>query len=244
LGIPPLNKKSNILAILCLLCFSTVLTLSLLLPACGSQSGYTPGGGKQHKKIRTVLILGNSIVQHGPAPAIGWHGNWGMAATVADSDFVHILTGYIHQQDSAVAVTWKNIGDFERNFTTYPLACLSAFKKPDMIVMRIAENVDALKCRDSNFIAYCHHLINYLDPDGQAVKMMVDGFWHSPVVNEAIKTYATEKNYPFVSITDLSADSTNQAWKNFTHAGVSSHPSDKGMRMIAERIWVGIRHFF
>ena len=42
-----------------------------------------------------VLFLGNSITLHGPAPAIGWTGNWGMAASAERLDYVHLLTADI-----------------------------------------------------------------------------------------------------------------------------------------------------
>ena len=42
-----------------------------------------------------VLFLGNSITLHGPAPSIGWTGNWGMAATSEEKDYVHLLTADI-----------------------------------------------------------------------------------------------------------------------------------------------------
>ena len=42
-------------------------------------------------KANKVLFLGNSITLHGPAPAIGWLGNWGMAASTKDNDYVHLV---------------------------------------------------------------------------------------------------------------------------------------------------------
>jgi uncharacterized lipoprotein len=52
----------------------------LLLAGCGSSS-----------KAKDLLVIGNSITQYGANPAIGWNGNWGMAAPSANEDFSHLV---------------------------------------------------------------------------------------------------------------------------------------------------------
>ena len=46
-------------------------------------------------KADRILFLGNSLTLHGPKPEIEWTGNWGMAASAQDKDFVHLLTAAI-----------------------------------------------------------------------------------------------------------------------------------------------------
>lgn len=196
------------------------------------------------KKIKTVLILGNSIVRHSPRPEVGWYGDWGMAATCADSDFVHILIHDIHQKDSSVTIRFSNIAEFETNFRRYSLSRLDSFRNPDMLILRISENVDDKKAVDSNFTMYYNQLISYLEPNKKTVNVIVDGFWQKEHVNKMIKEYALKNRYPFLTTTDLSSDSTNKAGKLFQNPGVAIHPSDKGMRLIAGRIWAYIGVYF
>ena len=195
-------------------------------------------------KHKTVLILGNSLVRHGQAPQIGWYGDWGMAASVKDSDFVHLLIRDIHKVDPSVIIKYKAISDFERDFDAYPLSNLDSLKNPDMLIMRISENISDEKAAKDNFIKYYDKLFKYLAPEKKSVKIVVDGFWKKKNVNSMMEKYASKKNYSFVSITDLSDDPTNTAIGKFKHTGVAAHPSDKGMRMIEQRIWSSIKGYF
>lgn len=234
-------KVRNFIFYLFLISF---LPVSVVFSSSGCKGEGDENEPQNENKIKTVLILGNSIVKHGPNPDIGWYGNWGMAASAEDSDFVHLLIRDIHQTDPSVKVDYKGIADFERDFDTYSLTNLSSLRSPDMLIMKISENVNDEKALKDDFCLYYGRLIDYLDPYKNSIKIIVDGFWGKKYVNKIIEDYATEKKFPFVSIDDLSLDSTNTAIGLFEHAGVAAHPSDKGMRMIEQRIWHPVKGFF
>lgn len=198
---------------------------------------------KLKTKVRNVLILGNSIVIHPPLPEIGWNNNWGMAASTQDSDFVHRLQNNIHQINPNIKVSWGSISEFERDYVNYDLNKLSQYRNYDMIILKISENVSYKPNMKSLFIENYDNLINYLNPNHNSIIILVEGFWPSPV-NEMIKEYATEKNFPFVPIADLYNDKSNTAIGLFENEGVSRHPSDKGMRKITNRIWETIKIYF
>ena len=80
------------------------------------------------KKKKTVLILGNSLVRHAPSPGIGWYGDWGMAASVKDSDLVHLLISDIHQADPSAIINFKNI-NLKKNFVLCSHQCICFEKK-------------------------------------------------------------------------------------------------------------------
>ncbi|MDD2797141.1 MAG: hypothetical protein PHV20_00960 [Bacteroidales bacterium] len=195
-------------------------------------------------RIHRVVILGNSIVAHPVAPNLGWNADWGMAASARDSDFVHRLIYNIHQVDTTVVIDFKNISVFENTYETYDLAQLSAYRNADMLIVKISENVKAKTVIDRDFANHYQQLISYLAPTDQTVKIIVDGFWPSPV-NDIIRDYAAKNTLPFVTLPDLFRDdSSNSAAGLFENIGVANHPSDKGMKNIASRIWSCINVYF
>lgn len=196
------------------------------------------------KAIKHVLILGNSIVGHGPAPQIGWHGAWGMAASVKDSDFVRLLQTEILIHDSTVTTTCENIAQIEVDPSKFEFSRLDSFKKPDMLIMRFGENVPEYAVDNGQFLSACKQVIKKLDAHKDKVVVIVNGIWPNAKANQALEQFAKDNNYIFVRNDDLFADSSNLAYGLFTDAGVAKHPSDKGMRSIKERIWQQIANYF
>ncbi len=47
-----------------------------------------------------------------------------------------------------------NIADFERNFETYQFSDLDSLRNPDMLILKISENVNDKKALEDNFIYY------------------------------------------------------------------------------------------
>ena len=62
-----------------------------------------------------LLILGNSITRHSPAPEIGWTGDWGMAASARERDFVHRLARMLEERGEEVELRERNVAEFERD---------------------------------------------------------------------------------------------------------------------------------
>lgn len=195
-------------------------------------------------KIKTVLILGNSIVRHPPNLSIGWNYNWGMAASSLDSDFVHLLIKEIHNKNKDVKVAYENIAAFENNYNNFLFSELDTFAllKPDMIIMRLSENVS--DSSGKSFIKKYEDLINYIDREKKAVRIITDGFWEKNNVNEMIYHYALDNNYLFVCITTVGVKKENRALGQFAHSGVAIHPGNKGMKEIKIKIWNAIKPYF
>lgn len=227
---------------------SKILLITLLLPFisifAGNNESLTLRKSSQTHQIKSVVILGNSIVAHPAAPDLGWNADWGMAASARDSDFVHLIMSGIHQVDNTVTFQFQNISTFESGYDTYDLTQLSAFQNPDMLIIKISENVNQQTAASRNFALYYSNLIKYLAPTDNTVKIIVDGFWPS-TVNDIVRNYALTNNYPFVTLPDLfSSDVSNSAAGLFSDSGVANHPSDKGMRNIATRILARISPYF
>ncbi len=192
---------------------------------------------------KRVVILGNSIVSHPPNEELGWTGDWGMAASARDSDFVHRLERRIHRVNANVELQYGSIADYERAYWHYDLAKLAGYRNADVLIVKISENIDPDSLAERQFVQHYAKLIDYLADEGHTTIIICDGFWPSPV-NDPIRRYATQQGFDFVPLHDLyTSDTTNSAKGLFAHEGVANHPSDRGMKHIADRIWKALERY-
>ena len=141
------------------------------------------------KKLKRVLILGNSITIHGPKAEIGWHGNWGMAASAQNKDFVHLLMQRLTKADERIKVDFKNIADIERNYVNYNYASLDSLLslRPELIVLRLSENVDSSKVTANHFEAHYGKFMDYLKAKNKKVTILnAVSFWDRQSVTSAM----------------------------------------------------------
>ncbi|WP_442588136.1 hypothetical protein ACSBL2_19000 [Pedobacter sp. AW31-3R] len=192
------------------------------------------------RPLKRVLILGNSITIHSPKPSIGWYGNWGMAASAENKDFVHLLIERLNQIDPAIQVDVKNIADYERNYRNYDYALLDSLAdlKPDLVILRLSENVDPLKAKENDFELHFGKLMDYLMARSPGTHLLTAAsFWDRPVVTQAMYAASHIRKGQFINLGKLSESPGNMAIGQFENKGVAMHPSDQGMMAITEAIW-------
>jgi hypothetical protein len=96
------------------------------------------------KKDIKVLIVGNSVLKHAPASNIGWLGDWGMAASAPDKDFLNVYNRLLQVSDkyNYVDVSSKNIAAWENDFSFNLKEFVDITSKNyDVLIVRLGENV-------------------------------------------------------------------------------------------------------
>ena len=191
-----------------------------------------------------ILFVGNSITKHGPKADIDWHGNWGMAATSEDKDYVHVVTKALAaKQGITPMIMVKNVADFERNHVGYDIAgkyADAAAFKADLVILCIGENVAALKTPEARakYQEQVAALLKTLKSNPKAQIIVRSSFWPSEAKDGAMRLACEAVGGTFVDISTLAKDEQNYARSErpYKHAGVANHPGDRGMAAIAEEI--------
>jgi hypothetical protein len=190
-------------------------------------------------RFNTVAILGNSITFSPQNLFKGWNGNWGMAATSAESDYVHLLTAKFQNANPACRVAVKNIMQFEENWEGYNLADnLDSIRNlnPDLLILRIGEDVAQTPLDKESFGGAYKALVEFFGP--KTVVLGVGSFWPHPVSDEVMAKYT-----PFVSLAPLGQDKSNYSYSTWpANSGIGQHPNDKAMEEIADVIWERVQH--
>lgn len=199
--------------------------------------------------VSRILFLGNSITLHGPAPKIGWEGNWGMAASAQEKDFVHLLAARIAKEAGGrPEIKIRNIADFERQPGTYDVPAglkEELALRPNLVVIAIGENVAALSTDDAKatFKRAFTGLLQELKKSGSPTILVRSSFWANPAKDEILQSVCQEAGGIFVDNRKLGSDESNyaRAERKWEHAGVAAHPGDKGMQAIADAIWLELQ---
>jgi len=192
-------------------------------------------------KIGKILFLGNSITHHSPSAKVDWTGNWGMAASAEEKDYVHLMLRSISEATGKPPeVLIENIVEFERNYATYDMVekrkNIFAFKA-DVVVLAIGENVAALKTDEAKaaFKSSLVKLLQALKAENNPTILVRSCFWANPPKDEALKQACQEVSGVYVDISTLGKDDSNYASseRKFKNKDVAHHPGDKGMQAIA-----------
>lgn len=188
-----------------------------------------------------ILFLGNSITLHAPKAEIGWHGDWGMAASAPENDYVRVFMRRIREKCPNAAWRVGQLVDWERNFWLDE-AMLSDFSslrdwQPDVICYVILGANTPDETLDQH--DYCEHyrkMVRYFDPENRAKRIVTTMFWENPRKDAAIRRAAAAEGAQLVELGDLGSNDAMMAIGLFEHRGVAIHPGDAGMAEIAARL--------
>ena len=196
-------------------------------------------GGKK------ILFLGNSITKHAPSPAIGWHGNWGMAASSVDKDYVHRTMAKVWEVAPDTSFMVTQIALWEREYWNENLM-EEKFQptidfKADIIIMRAVENVREIEHEGYTFEKGYKALLDKVAKKDAKI-VLTNSFWQQKEKNDIIENIAKERNYKFADVC-IGAYDRYTAKGLFEHSGVAAHPGDEGMEEIAIRIFNEIKEY-
>ena len=191
--------------------------------------------GNKNAKLK-ILVLGNSITRHGPCVEIGWEGDWGMAASAPEKDYVHRLYAMLTESGQDIFMRIHQCAFWERNFLKEDILSYYEEEKAfeaDIIIFRLGENV----AQEDKFYfkEALEKFITYLRPNGGKV-IFTTCFWPNTIIDQAIEEFAKEQKEICINCA-FSADEKNMALGQFAHEGVAMHPSDSGMEKIAKAIF-------
>ena len=194
-------------------------------------------------KGKRILFVGNSITRHGILHDIGWHTDWGMAASDIEKDYVHIIKSRVSEKDDDAAFCVCQASVWERSYKDdepYKIYEPARDFDADIIIMRVIENCKAAEFEPDVFSKAYKEFISYLNKSGKAKVVLTTGFWKHPG-DDSIKKVSDELGFPCIYLGNLGEDDSMKAIGLFEHAGVAAHPGDLGMLNIADRIWEEIK---
>ena len=196
--------------------------------------------GEKSDGYPKILFAGNSMSWHAPKSDIGWSGDWGMAASKAENDYVHQTIEILEKKYSDVSYCIAQCAYWEVNMNTnvfdeYKPACEYM---PDVLVMILGENINEGEHTQDELSNEFIKLIKFLTNNRKDVLVLMSKpfLWEKSIVSAAIDKAADTIGAIVMDMSALADDLSMRAIGKFGHSGVEAHPGDKGMHKIAEII--------
>jgi len=210
-------------------------------------------------KVDKILFLGNSITLHPPLIERGWKGNWGMAASAPDKDYVSLLTARIRELTATPlplvrvdpsrksADGLPNLGDanvvniaeiLERQYASYDSAKLRAQldARPDLVVLQFGENVRMDSFDAAKFTASLKQLVGDLQKTSNPTIIITSQIYGPNAQLDQIKQQLVAEDPARRTFVDLSGFRADPSYNGFL-----DHPSDRGMQYLADTLFEAIK---
>lgn len=199
---------------------------------------------KNNESALNVLFVGNSITLHAPKPAIGWYGNWGMAASKEEYDYVHRVLAGLKEKVGEVNYCIAQGAAWEKDCANGKGVLEQYYNEArnfnaDIVIIRIGENVSNHLLQEGDCKPFFEDMIHFFASNKSGKVIVTDNFWRKEILDQILREIAEENGYEFCQLHDLQDDERTMAIGEFEHRGVSIHPGDYGMECIANRI---LRH--
>lgn len=181
-----------------------------------------------------LVAIGNSLTQHGPSPALMWNGNWGMAASSENADYVAQLCGQLSERAGRVVDARRvNLSGLEKDPTNFQwsLVPTSEAASSDLVVIELGDN--ATKTPRDQFASAYDRLVSTVKPTHGRL-LCLSTWWRSTAVDQIIQRSCSAHGGAFVDIGNIH-DKPGRAARDQLNPGVAAHPSDLGMSEIAAR---------
>lgn len=200
-----------------------------------------------HTADFNYFAIGNSITIHETCDY--WWNEIGMAASVAEKDYYHIVTAALEAKYGEVESNVFNFATWEvqAHDRAQTLSLLDPFlyEQLDLVTIQLSENASDLSTFKQDF----EELIRYVQAKAPNAQIIVVGdFWDAGEKTILKRTAANATGVTFVSLNDIVGDPEYQSAMGaivydpeggeheVDHGGVAGHPGDKGMEYIAQTI--------
>ncbi len=215
----------------------------------------TVSGQREKQAVYDIRILfwGASTTKHPPSASLGWYGDWGMAASAEENDYVHKLVSYLEEEYYPSKVTFEIIANSEwdaaitpetdknKDWSTHAkyLEMEEAMKsfRPNIIMTAQTGNMQATADGDVAYNAYkqMYDMMFSYCPDAIIVAQYC-GTWHSAMKEEFMARLG--ENYSdkyFYLLHNDVAGVIEYLAPEFENSGVANHWGDKGHERVAQQ---------